>query len=252
MKLSWLTLAAILSAWAPARAEVVTVPLPGSAQPTQTFLWQAKAAKATLVMIPGGEGHIGLAPGRADLGGFYAKALKPLADPSRTSGSIHVAIFDSPEPLSSGKTYPTSRTTRDHLGRIESVVAFYRQRFGKPVWLMGHSNGAVSVAEFLRTPGAAVSGAILSSPRAGTKISPPVPVPVLFLQHRSDGCAGSDAKGAVEAFKTLQSANKANALFVWIDGGSAEAANPCTSGYHMFFGAEGEATRAIDAFIAGN
>lgn len=236
----------------PVRAEVVTVPQPGSPQPTQTFLWQAKSAKATLVMIPGGEGRIGLAPGRADLGGFYGKTLKPLADPARTSGATHVVVFDSPERLAEGRLYPTSRATSDHLGRIESVVAFYKQRFGRPVWLMGHSNGAVSVAEFLRAHASTAAGAILSSQRKSTKVPQAIAIPILFLHHRIDGCAGSDARSAAEQFKTLQAGNKANAAFFWVDGGSAENTNPCYSGYHMYFGAEAEAARAIDAFIGSN
>src|SRR6185437_7699984 len=94
---------------APARAQVIAVPSPDASEPTQTFLWEAKAAKAVLIMIPGGEGQIGLTPGRANLGGFYGTVIRPLADARMTSGSTHVVVFDSPYALPVGTIYPASR-----------------------------------------------------------------------------------------------------------------------------------------------
>ncbi len=238
---------------APARSEVIPVPFPeGSSGPTLTFLWQAQDARAVLVMIPGGEGRIGLIPGRTDLGGFYGKALKPLSDPTKTSGRVHVVIFDSPYPLAVGSLYPTSRASSDHLARIEKVVTFYRQKFGLPVWLMGHSNGAASVAEFIRDRESLVAGAIFSASRAGMKISTKAALPILFIHHRADGCPAADAKGDFSMFEAMRAAGKTNAAFVWLEGGSTEAGNPCGSGYHMYFGAEAEAYRAIDAFIGSH
>ncbi len=233
----------------PARAEVVSVPLPGASEPTQTFLWEAKAGKRLLIMIPGGEGHIGLTPGRTGLGGFYGSVLGPLADPALTSGTTHVVVFDSPYTLAAGTVYPVSRTGADHLARIESAVRFYRARFGKPVWLMGHSNGAVSVAEFIRRKPDLVDGAIFSSSRSGVQVAPSVSFPMLFLHHELDGCAGADPRSDLRLFETLRAAGKTNASFVWLRGGSPEQRSPCVSGYHMFFGAEADASKAIDAFI---
>ena len=63
---------------------------------------------------------------------------------------IHTVFFDSPYPMARTSAYPASRASADHQRRIESVVTFYEERFGKPVWLMGHSNGSISIAEFIR------------------------------------------------------------------------------------------------------
>ena len=233
----------------PARAEVVSVPLPGASEPTQTFLWEAKAGKKVLIMIPGGEGHLGLAPGRTSLGGFYGSVLGPLAESALTSGTTHVVVFDSPYALPVGTTYPVSRAGADHLARIESVVRFYKARFGKPVWLMGHSNGAVSVAEFIRRNPDLVDGAIFSSSRSGVQVAPSVSFPVLFLHHQLDGCAGADPRSDLRLIDQLRAAGKRNVSFVWLRGGSPEQKSPCASGYHMFFGAEADASKVIDAFI---
>jgi len=99
-----------------------------SSTPTLSFLWQSDTAKAVLIMIPGGEGHIGLTPEQKQLFGFYGSALRPLSDSHLTRGLFHVVIFDSPSSLYSGPSYPISRTTADHLTRIESVVRFYKTK----------------------------------------------------------------------------------------------------------------------------
>ena len=251
MKRAWLFLILILLLADPARAQVVAVPSPDSSLPTLTFLWPAKDAKAVLVMIPGGDGHIGLRPGRAELGGFYGKLLKPLSDPTLTSGRVDVVVFDSPDPLQLARGYLASRATSEHLGRIASVVKFYADKFARPVWLMGHSNGAISVAEFLRGHEKLLAGAIFSSSREGVKIATGTAVPILFLQHRKETCAAADGKDVLRSFEALRAAGKTNTAFVWIEGGSAENGNPCGSGYHLYNGAEAEAYRAIDGFMGG-
>lgn len=226
----------------------------GSSDPTPTFLWPGKEAKAVLVMIPGGDGHLGLTPERTNLGGFYGHTLKRLSDPALTSGGLDVVVFDSPYRMLVGDSYPTARTASDHLGRIESVVRYYRDKLGKPVWLMGHSNGAVSVTEFWKDIRGGdkrdlIAGLVVSSARNGISLPDDTDIPVLFLHHGKDGCAKSDSRSSVSAYEALKAANKSRTGFVWITGGEGEAANPCYSGYHMYFGAGAEAAAAIDAFI---
>lgn len=91
--------------------QVVTVPFNEkgfllSDAPTLTFAWTGANARATLVLIPGGEGRIGLTPDRKNLGGFYGAVLKPLSDPTLTSGVFNVVVFDSPITLPAGSDYP--------------------------------------------------------------------------------------------------------------------------------------------------
>jgi hypothetical protein len=221
-----------------------------SSDPTLTFLWPGKDSKAVLIMIPGGEGHIGLTPERTDLGGFYGNTLKRLSDPSLTSGALDVVIFDSPYSLPPGDVYPTSRTTSDHLSRIESVVRYYRDKFNKPVWLMGHSNGAVSVTEFWRSRRSLVDGLIVSSARNGIKFPDGTDVPVLFLHHEKDGCQKSTSRSSMAAYETLKAASNKKVEYIFIKGGDEEHKNNCASGYHMYFGAGDEAANAIDRFVS--
>lgn len=226
-----------------------------SSNTTLTFLWQGDLSKATLIMIPGGDGHIGLSPDKADLGGFYGKTLKPLSNPSITSGIFNVVIFDSPTRLHQGSSYPTSRATSDHLERIESVVQFYKEKFSKPIWLMGHSNGAVSVTEFYKYLQRnhrenIVSGIIYSSGRNGASFNSDANLPVLLLAHEKDGCPKSTNSNSLEVFKELRKSSKQKSEYVVLKSGESESQDPCRSGYHMFFNAHEEAYKAIDRFAS--
>ena len=74
-----------LAANGPARAEVIPVDaaVDGrsfSSTKTRTFLWESKKPAATLVMIPGGDGHIGLTDNQRNLGG----STKPRSSRSAT------------------------------------------------------------------------------------------------------------------------------------------------------------------------
>jgi hypothetical protein len=223
-----------------------------SSDPTQTFVWEGKDAKATLIFIPGGEGQIKLTPERKDIGGFYGNTLKPLSDPTKTSGLFNVVLFDSPVALPTATL--GSRATSDHMMRIESVVLYYKAKFNKPIWLMGHSNGAVSETEFykyLQDKGKQnlISGIIYSSARNGATFNSNTNLPVLFLAHEQDGCAISTPHNSRQVYEELKKTDKEKIEYVLIKGGSAESSEPCRSGYHMFYGAGQEAYSAIDSFV---
>ena len=138
-----------------ARAGVVSVEFKEkgfffSNAPTFNFEWPSHQAKATLIFIPGGEGRLGINPERKNLGGFYGNTLRPLSDANLSTGSFNVVVFDSPVILPVGNDYPISRQASEHLLRIESVVRHFKALYGLPVWIMGHSNGAVSITEFYK------------------------------------------------------------------------------------------------------
>ena len=219
--------------------------------PTNTFVWEGKDAKATLIFIPGGEGQLKLTPDRKDVGGFYGNTLKPLSDPNKTAGLFNVVLFDSPVALPSRTM--SSRSTADHMMRIESVVLFYKAKFNKPIWLMGHSNGAVSETEFYKylqgkKRESLISGMIYSSARNGATFNSDTNLPVLFLAHEQDGCAASTPSNSKRVYEDLKKTDKEKTEYVLIKGGSAEVSEPCQSGYHMFYGAAEEAYKAIDGF----
>lgn len=224
------------------------------AQPTLTFLWASPQAKAVLIFLPGGEGRLKLTPGRESLGGFYGGVLRPLSDPKLTSALFHVVVFDSPVDLPVGTSYPVSRTSADHLMRIDSVVRYYKDKFKLPIWLMGHSNGVPSIVEYFKElqntqQENIIEGMIYSSARNGAFFRSGTRVPILFLAHENDGCAKSAVSNSMSHYKELARQGHTQLDYVLIQGGEAEG-NPCYSGFHMFNGAYERAYRAIDAFAS--
>lgn len=226
-----------------------------SSAPIKTFLWESKISKVTLIFIPGGEGQLNLNSDKKDLGGFYGSTLKPLSDPARTSGIFNVVVFDSPVALPTGTSYPSSRATSSHLTRIESVILYYKAKFNQPVWLMGHSNGAVSITEFYKylqknKKEQLVSGLIYSSGRNGASFNDSTNLPVLFLAHQKDGCAKSTLHNSKTVYDNLKRTDPQKVEYVTIQGGEAQSSDVCSSGHHMFYGAGAEAYNAIDAFVS--
>jgi hypothetical protein len=245
-----------------ASAQVVSVPFNErgflfDTAPTLTFLWPAQKPRVTLVFVPGGEGRIGLVPDRKALGGFYGATLKPLSDASLTSGSFNVVVFDSPANLPVGTDYPASRQGREHLLRIESVVRHYKELYALPVWIMGHSNGAVSITEFYKMLQKArkenlVDGAIYSSARNGASFNDDTSMPVLFLAHERDGCEKSKPSQSRAVYEQLRKHDPQRVEYVVIRGGESQSQHPCSSGFHMFYGAAEEAYKAIDQFVGAS
>ena len=226
---------------------------------TQTLYWQSSDAKATLVLIPGGDGYLGLKPTQKDTRNSFYQALKKLTDTTSGNPGISVVLFDSPIRLDSNpKGYPSSRATADHLSRISSVIRFYKQKTGKPVWLMGHSNGAVSITEFLsyndpqRAP-SQISGLIVSSARRVASFDDrAIDLPVLFLHHQKDGCPNADSRASVKNFEQVKKTNKSVTEFRFLKSGEPENGSPCESGYHMYYGADIELNEALRNFILAN
>lgn len=253
-------IASALVVWAacePTAAEVIPVPTADAkGPPTLTMYWEGAESGGVLILIPGGDGQLNLKPRQVSIDNQFYQTLKQLdqgADPRH----FDVVLFDSPDRLDPNpKGYPSSRAAAEHLSRIHSVIEFYKAKTGKPVWLMGHSNGAVSVTEYLRylaKNGAdtQIAGLILSSARNVAYFdAAPLHLPVLFMSHRKDGCADSNPNVSLGNFRQVQGRNTARTAFVFIETGEAEAKSPCESGYHMYNRATEEAVTALRGFIA--
>jgi hypothetical protein len=248
---------ALLSVFALARAEVIQVDLKEDgkidSKPTMTMYWAGQQARAVLVLIPGGDGNIGIKPETPDLKHPFYQALKRLSAPALTSGATDVVIFDNPYPLSPNQRYPSARGTSDHIKRMESVLAFYKEKTHLPVWVMGHSNGGISLMELIRDLQKTdrtklIDGMVVSSARNESSFSAPLNFPILFIDHKNNGCAVDDQT----VYRTYESVKKITSSAVGqvlITSGESQSANPCYSGFHMYFKAEDELSKALDDFI---
>lgn len=254
-----LVAAAALATAAPAYAGVIRIePLEKgifiSSEPSLTMYWQGTSSKALLIFIPGGEGKIGLKPGQTDHGAHFHQMLKRLTNSALTSGSFDVVLLDSPAELSPRQPYPSARGGSDHLVRIESAIRYYKEKTGLPIWLMGHSNGGISLTEFVKrmqkeNKSDLVAGMIVSGARSESDFNAPLNMPILFLHHKSDGCAKSSPDSAHSHYMKIKDINKSVTELAYVTDGEPESAEPCRSGHHMYFGANEQAAKIIDAFM---
>lgn len=232
-----------------------------SSEPTMTFLFESKDAKGTLVFIPGGEGRRGIKPEWTVSHGYFVTyhfsvMLRSLGNPAATSGQFNVVFFDSPADLLIKGHWSAERASADHLSRIEDVVRHYKEKLGKPVWVMGHSMGSISITEFYkRLQGnkseGLVAGLILSGGQNGTSFNyETTKLPVLVLHHENDACEGNTVGHAKRVYTRLRDAGNTLAELAIITSGSSQGGNPCRSGYHMYFGAGPDVAMALDQFMS--
>jgi hypothetical protein len=232
-----------------------------SAEPTATFSWPsglADNAIGTLVFIPGGDGSAGMKatwPDQAPYLSLYHfnQTLKRLSDPQATSGAFNVVIYDNPKKFTDLR-YLSERASNDHMVRIESVIKYYADKFKKPVWLMGHSNGGFSIAEFQKylqknNKMNLVQGLIFSAGRDISSFGSDINKPVLVVISENDGCQATTVANAQRVFEKIRNGNQWPTEFAWIKGSLPEAKDPCFSGTHMYFGAGEEVANVLNTFL---
>ncbi len=220
-----------------------------------TMYWPGKDAKALILFIPGGEGYLGLKPGQTELRGQLLQTLKRLTQPEFTRGKLDVVLLDSPGELSPRQAYPSARASSEHLIRIESAVRFYKKKTGLPVWLMGHSNGGISLTEFLKYAQKndkmeLISGFIASGIRDESYFNAPIPFPFFFIHHKLDGCYHTTPNRAYANYEKVKQFIAVPTEFVYVVGGESQSSDACRSGFHMYNGAGVEAANAIDTFMS--
>lgn len=213
---------------------------------TMAMLHERSDAALTVVVVMGFPGSFDLKTGDSFVKNTTARMMRDLV--YRSKVKANVVILDSPIPLQG----LGSRSSKDHLNRIDSVVKFYEEKFKVPIWLFGHSDGSISVSEYLNRPstsGHSVSGVILSAGRDETRIKENWRIPALVIHHEKDGCDVTTFSGAKRYFKQIQETNTAPVEFATVVGG-VSSGSPCSTGHHMYEGAFGETLGLIEGFVS--
>jgi hypothetical protein len=180
--------------------------------------------------------------------------LKRLTNKNLTKGQVDLVVIDSPRVLTSNGVDLSGRDAKDHMIRIESILRYYKNKTGLPVWFIGQSNGGASLANFIRymqdkNEVGLISGAIASTPRPESNFPSSFNFPMLFITNRLDGCRNLDQIHAM--YQRVQNSNSAKIEWMIIETGEAEVGkDPCRSGFHMFYKAGDEYAKAIDEFIS--
>jgi alpha/beta superfamily hydrolase len=224
-----------------------------SSIPTQTLYWQGANSKALIVFIPGGDGNLGLKPDTTDRKYSFYQTLKSLTNPDLTSGKFDLVLLDFPFPMRD----VVARGTDDHLVRVESVIQYYHAKTGLPVWIMGHSNGGISLTNFIQylqknNKTDEIAGVIASALRNGSNFNAPVDFPILFLHHEKDACLNTTSAYSLRLYEKVKEFTKLDIQYTWIKNGESESNDPCRSGFHMYYNSGTEASKVIDEFITRN
>ena len=228
----------------------------------QRFVYQkATEPFASAVLLQGGPGVIGAA-GSEEKGWVRYDQLFLAGGVGRFAESgVSAAAVDPPS--DKGNLNSGFRSTLEHAQDMAAVTAFLRKDApGKPVCLIGTSNGSLSA-----TSGAALLGdkgpdcIVLTSsvsvkPQSSliarfahvftdadlTKIK----VPVLIVHHKNDSCKHTPYEpmpGFVKAFP-----NSPKVDFITVQGGQ-DHSDACNRGHHQFLGIEREVTAQIAEWI---
>lgn len=226
--------------------------------PTITKYYKGINSRALIIFIPGGEGMFRFGPQKNEPTLSYYKMLKKISEKNITSGAYDLVLMDSPYSLGDGtfNQIRFMRASSDHLYRIESVINFYKDKTKLPILLMGHSNGGISVMEFIdyiakdSSKNNLLSGIIMSAARDEANLFlKPAKLPVIFLHHKNDGCVGTTYKAAIFAFDKLLKENN-NVSFITVETGEPEGnLNACNSGTHMYNGSSDEVPKKLDAAL---
>jgi len=216
------------------------------------YLMERPDAVATLVLLPGGAGSIGLKDGVPTSGNFLVRSRDLFA-----AAGFDVAVVGRPsDRIELDNNF---RASADHVTDLRMVVERLRKDLGKPVWLVGTSRGTVSAA----AAGAAlgpdeIAGIVLtSSVTSGSRTSPvsvfsldlsEIRVPVLVVHHRDDGCVSCSPRDAARIVDRLS--KSPSRKFILLSGGSGARGDPCEAmHWHGYVGMEPEAVDTITGWI---
>lgn len=247
----------VASAAAGEKREIVTL----DTRPSVTLnflLIEPDKPIASVILFEGGSGDLKLSGTKVGHNGFLAASRDKFA-----AHGLIVALVDAPSDKKDKRGMPGGfRSTGSHVKDIDSVVAWLKQKYALPVWLIGVSRGTQSAAYVAIHGNEGIGGLVLASSMAKLKVTDKsmalpsmnldrITVPTLVIAHKRDGCQFTTPKGAEEIKKGLTSAARVDVRY--FEGGRAVGKDPCKPRtYHTFFGIEDEVAAAIAAFVEAN
>lgn len=255
--LSGIVLALSLAA-APASAELVKLqPRPG-VELRIAIEGPGRAAAAYALLFAGGEGRLKLDDAgqpRGLRGNFLIRARQHL-----TARGIGVVMVDAPSDRQGERGMAGWRLSGEHIADIGFAVRTVRQRFGRPVWIVGTSAGTVSVAgAAARLAGAdRPDGVVLTATitrqnrgRGATVFDAGLAAysgPVFVASHEGDACVSTPPGDAPRVLAAFAGARPKKLMLY--SGGLPPQSEPCEArAQHGFFGIEAQVMNAIADFI---
>lgn len=248
---SFVGLVWLLSAtWALAQEGMVQIDMGRGDARLPAYVMPHANATATLILLPGGDAGTGkISEGKPGSGNFL----------SRSRDDFHAANFNVIVAYRASDLNQLDygyRVSKDHVGELAKVIAYAKQQFGKPIWLVGTSRGTVSgTAAAIALGDAEVQGLVLTSSvtskRPGaiaTQNIASLKIPVLVLHHKNDACKICVPYEASRITADLKSAPVKK--FIMVEGGSDPEGDPCEAKHwHGFIHYEKETVKLITDWV---
>lgn len=214
-----------------------------------SYFMPREGASATLVLLTGGNGNIGLTGDVPTAQNFLVRSRDLFA-----AAGFNVFIMGRPKDRPD--LDPAFRIGAAHVEDLRQVVAHLRREGGLPVWLVGTSRGTISAAAGAIALGDQIAGIVLTSSVTGFKVPGAVPsqnlaairVPVLVMHHEEDGCRMCNPHELGGIMDGLTAAPVKKRLLV--RGGEGARGDPCEAlHWHGYVGMEAEAVARITDWI---
>jgi pimeloyl-ACP methyl ester carboxylesterase len=141
----------------------------------------SNSPKGTFLFFPGSEGSLVNNEGRPRWG--YTRTFPELG--------FTTAIVDMPsdKPAWAGDRF---RTSTEHVEDVKKIIEFVIQKWPKPIFLIGHSAGTISVGHVAATlSDERLNGIVLTGAPSLLARLPlhQIAYPALFVHHKDDTCA---------------------------------------------------------------
>ena len=233
-----------------ARADgLVQVPTRGD-QSISYWWMPTEGATATVLLLSGGSGGIGMRDGQPRSENFLIRSR----DLFRAEG-FNVALLGNP---SDKRAMDDAwRTSEMHRTDVAAVVQDIRAKgAGQPLWLIGTSRGTISATALAIAMPDQVAGVVLTASISGFNVPAAVhrqaidqlKMPVLVYHHREDACRITLARDAEWISKGLSNARVKK--FWVVEGGENPSGNPCEAlHWHGFIGMEARAVKDVGGWI---
>jgi hypothetical protein len=228
---------------------------------------QPKGARAALVLLAGGGGHLdldGKGCPRALTGNFLARSRGQF-----NSAGFATALVDAPSDHPGEDGLKGFRMAPQHADDLGKVIADMRKRTSLPVWVVGNSRGTISAANAaarLTGPtapdGVVLTSAITSGGPGGQKPwvvqtvfdlrLDAIRAPVLVVGHASDNCPRTPAALMSNITARTSGAREQVVTVTGGPGGARAGLDACQGNApHGFVGQDAAVVAGIARFIHG-
>ncbi|NVO00325.1 MAG: alpha/beta hydrolase [Geobacteraceae bacterium] len=213
------------------------------------YYMKREGAKASVVLLPGGSGGIGMKNGIPTSNNFLVRSRELFA-----GNGFNVAVVG--KPSDKDDLDGSFRTGPEHIEDLRRVLAYLKKDADVPVWVVGTSMGTISAAALAAVAGKEeLSGIVLTSSVTEKKTGA-VPgqklelirLPVMVVHHELDECKICVPADVPQIIRGLKNAPIKKEVYV--KGGGYPKGDPCQAQHwHGFIGLEKEVVNLVSAWI---